>query len=384
MAWPFKKNKDDSSKRKKFSSLNQNKLGSKRLPKKLQKKVEPVKEEVPVEEEFEEFAEPVPFEEDFEENLEEFQESLMEDPTKINLDDEKEDLEDMEELEPMDDLGDLDDVDELSLDDEEKDEDEEVIPSNQRMGTMRIPRKAMVPPNPKGTVPMGALSGPAPALREDQKKLARALIAGGGITVEEIEAELDRSGKKEGVLGKALLNTGYAKLEKLYAALLSRYRIPRLNIQNTKIPRATIQLIPAHLAHEWRVIPIEKIGNILCVAMDNIYNEKSIVAVRHHTGCKIVVLQCSPEGMELTLKRYYPDPTPPKAQEEVALSSPSAPKTPSVQPSPSPSNGVVVRAIPLSQVPSCQPLQGRYFNVKDHWIHIHVKGERVVPEEAKL
>ena len=63
-------------------------------------------------------------------------------------------------------------------------------------------------------------------LPPDKLEIGRALLAGGPITQERLERELQRSNKTESVLGKALLQSGFPREEEIAALLLQRLRIP--------------------------------------------------------------------------------------------------------------------------------------------------------------
>lgn len=393
MVWPFKKKPSPPSNRKrKFSGLSGNKFGK---PKDQgEEEEEYVDESANIEEDsFEEIPMNMPDDMDFDDEFD----SGEEIPMSIPLDDDDDD----------DDFDLDDEVDEINLDDEldrDSTDDEEVIPSSGGMGTMRMsktgggqPPAGMKRPTAPGAMAGG--SGPQRApLTEDQIKLGRALLAGGTLTKEEIQQELVSSGKKDGVLGKVLLNTGYVEEQKVIHTLLARYRIPRLNIQNTKIPNSTLDLINTDFAKKHRMIPIEKIGNIICVAMDNIHNSQALLELREATGYKVCVLQCSPEGMEFTLKRYYAQPRGPQTMGRVpapaapsagqpAPAAPTAPAAGGQQQAQEPAavaTAISITAVPLQQQVPGANFTGRNVDVMAQWFHIHLSGKPVVPEEAVL
>lgn len=174
------------------------------------------------------------------------------------------------------------------------------------------------------------------SLSADKRRLGLALLAGGPITHERLLLELDRSGKSSSVLGKALLQSNFAREEELLAVLVARVRIPKINVKNTKIPLDTIRLLPADVARRTKTLPIEKIGDILVVVSPDIGDETALTAVRQATGCLISPIQCAPEGFDEILEGYYerlgsappasPSPdlgAPAAAPEQVAASAPS-------------------------------------------------------------
>ncbi len=143
------------------------------------------------------------------------------------------------------------------------------------------------------------------ALSPDKRRMGLALLSAGPITQERLQAELDKSGKAGGVLGKALLASGFPKEEEILAALLARIRIPKINVKTTKIPLETIRLVPGDLARKAKVLPIEKIGDILVVVSPDIGDADMMFEVRRATGCLVAPIQCAPEGFDEVLDGYY-------------------------------------------------------------------------------
>jgi hypothetical protein len=193
--------------------------------------------------------------------------------------------------------------------------------------TMTVP----VAPDPevKGSRPGPAeLKAPMPlednamlaktTLSPEKRRLGRALLAGGPITHERLIEELERAGKGQSVLGKALLQSNFPKEDELLAVLIARVRIPKINVKNTKIPLETVKILPADIAKKTKMLPIEKLGDILVVVSPDISDENALAQVRRATGCLISPIQCAPEGFDEVLAGYYDrvaqsEPAPPAA-----------------------------------------------------------------------
>lgn len=143
------------------------------------------------------------------------------------------------------------------------------------------------------------------ALSPDKIRLGRALLAGGPITQERLMQELDKSGKSQSVLGKALLKSNFPKEEELLAALVASIRIPKINVRNTKIPLETIRVVPVDVARRWKLLPIERIGDILVIVSPGLGDEEALGAVRKATGCSVFPFQCDAEGFDDVLDGYY-------------------------------------------------------------------------------
>lgn len=144
----------------------------------------------------------------------------------------------------------------------------------------------------------------------DKLRIGRSLLAGGPVTQELLQAELDRQGKGASVLGKALLKAGFPREEDLIYPLLAKLRIPRINAKNTKIPLETVALLPESLATEHQLLPLDRMGNLLVVVTSDVGNDAGMATVRGHTGMTVFPIQSDPksctsdEFMEI-VRDYY-------------------------------------------------------------------------------
>lgn len=192
--------------------------------------------------------------------------------------------------------------------------------ASQRMGksALPMPPAPQAAPQPQAPPPVAPPPAEAPASApppardidttsiEGQRKLARVLLAAGALTREGLESELKAAGKVEGVLGKALLKAGYASEEALVGPLTGGYRLPKINIKNTKIPLDTIRLIPEEVARRHQVLPIERIGNLMVIVTPNVQDPAAIDAVRMAIGgLRVALIQCGPEGFLEVVDGYY-------------------------------------------------------------------------------
>jgi hypothetical protein len=143
------------------------------------------------------------------------------------------------------------------------------------------------------------------SLPPDKLAIGRALLAGGPITQEQLQRELEGSQKAGTVLGKALLQSGFPTDEEVVYPLLARLRIPKINARKTTIPLETIRLVPEEVARRHRILPLDQIGQILVVVMPDVGQEAGLAEVRRVTGLFVTPIQCTPEGFDEILTEYY-------------------------------------------------------------------------------
>ena len=143
------------------------------------------------------------------------------------------------------------------------------------------------------------------AIPEGKLHLAKALLAGGVMTRETVERELERSGKGSTRMGKALLACGFPSEDDLVAVIAKNIRIPNVRLQNLKAAPDVVSLIPRDLAEKFQVIAIEKIGDILVCVTTDIGNMEAFAAVRRETGCFMAPIRCAEDGFSDSLQRFY-------------------------------------------------------------------------------
>lgn len=102
-----------------------------------------------------------------------------------------------------------------------------------------------------------------------KKKLGILLAEEGVITKEQLEKSLNMQKETGDLLGRCLVKLGYATEEDIVNCIMVQYGFPYLPLANYTIDRAVLKLIPEEDARENEVMPVDKIGRILTVAMVN-------------------------------------------------------------------------------------------------------------------
>jgi type IV pilus assembly protein PilB len=90
---------------------------------------------------------------------------------------------------------------------------------------------------------------------------------------------------KEGTsLMQAIDSLSLLAEEKLLDGFSKYYKVPKANLPEMDIPRGIIDLIPKELAEKHRVVPIDRAGNNIIVAMSDPRNLDAIDAIRFSVG----------------------------------------------------------------------------------------------------
>jgi type IV pilus assembly protein PilB len=83
------------------------------------------------------------------------------------------------------------------------------------------------------------------------------------------------------------------------------YRVPRSNLGEMDVPRAIIDLIPKEMAQKHRVVPIDRAGNNIIVAMGDPRNLDAINAIRFSVGFFPKPVLASEVRLTEAIEKYY-------------------------------------------------------------------------------
>lgn len=136
------------------------------------------------------------------------------------------------------------------------------------------------------------------------------MLEAGEITRQQLDTALKTQEAKGGLIGEVLVGLGYLKEEDIARALTAQYGFPYLPLANYEINSEITGLIPQRVARQYLIMPIDKIGNNLTVAMSNPLNVQAIEDVELLTGCNVQVFVSTSSDIKAAIAKYYKDKEP--------------------------------------------------------------------------
>jgi type IV pilus assembly protein PilB len=131
------------------------------------------------------------------------------------------------------------------------------------------------------------------------------LVQGGIITAENFQKAEELATKDQCTLLYAIEKLSIVNEEQLLDAFSKYYRIPKTKIQEMDIPKSILDLLPKDLAVKHRVIPIDRAGNNIIVAMGDPRNLDAINAIRFSVGFFPKPVLASEARLTEALEKYY-------------------------------------------------------------------------------
>ena len=139
----------------------------------------------------------------------------------------------------------------------------------------------------------------------DRPLIGEILIKRRKITKEQLDAALDTQKKENGFIGEILVKLGYLDERDIVVALVVQCGLPYIAVNKYAIDPQIIKLVPKEIAARERLIPLDKIGDILSVVMTNPLNDAMKNNLEQLTHCKIATFISTKTEIEDAINRWY-------------------------------------------------------------------------------
>lgn len=139
-------------------------------------------------------------------------------------------------------------------------------------------------------------------------KIIEILVESKHLTKEKLKKALQIQKQRQIPLRQIFLEQGYITEEELLSILSEQLYIPTLHLTKYKLDPEILKLIPVHMARQYNIIPLSKMGNTLTVAMSDPLNIFALDDLKLFTGCNIdTVLSPENEILKVIDTQYRPE-----------------------------------------------------------------------------
>ena len=138
-------------------------------------------------------------------------------------------------------------------------------------------------------------------------RLGEILVRNSLITKEQLAAALDEQ-KSAGAgvrLGSILIKNGHITESDLTTFLSRQYGVPSINLAEFEVDAAVLKLIPPDIAQKYQIIPVNRAGSTLIIAMSDPSNILATDDIKFMTGYNIEVVVASESAIKSAIDKYY-------------------------------------------------------------------------------
>jgi len=136
-------------------------------------------------------------------------------------------------------------------------------------------------------------------------RLGDMLVKATLITKEQLQKALQQQETSGGRIGTNLVKLGFISEDDITSFLSRQYGVPSINLSHFEIDSAVIKLIPSEIAQKHQIIPINRTGNVLTVAMADPSNIFAIDDIKFMTGFKVEPVVAAETSIKNAINKHY-------------------------------------------------------------------------------
>src|ERR1700693_765941 len=139
-------------------------------------------------------------------------------------------------------------------------------------------------------------------------KLGDLLVKAKLVTPEQVEAALKSQRDEGGKFGEALIRIGAVSEQDITETLSQQFGVPSIDLAHFEIDPSVIKIVPGDVARKYGVLPVNKTGATLTIAMGGPTNVLAMGVVKFMTGYNAEPVVTSAVALRKAIDRHYGTP----------------------------------------------------------------------------
>src|SRR5688572_18983380 len=136
-------------------------------------------------------------------------------------------------------------------------------------------------------------------------RLGELILRAGLINEQQLQQALAEQKRTGGRLGSILVASGFVQEEDITELLSEQYGVPSINLSHFEIDMAVVKLVPAAVARKYFLIPINRTGSTLTIAIADPSNVSAIDDINFMTGYHVEPVVASEMAIREAIDKYY-------------------------------------------------------------------------------
>jgi type IV pilus assembly protein PilB len=136
-------------------------------------------------------------------------------------------------------------------------------------------------------------------------RLGELLTKASLISPDQLKEALKLQKETGGKLGETLIKLGFVAEEDITECLSQQFGVPSINLAHFEIDSSVIKLIPADVARKYNILPVNKTGATITIAMADPTNVFAMDDIKFMTGYNVEPVVASELGIKAAIDNYY-------------------------------------------------------------------------------
>ena len=136
-------------------------------------------------------------------------------------------------------------------------------------------------------------------------RLGELLTKASLITQDQLKDALKVQKESGAKLGETLIKLGFVSEEEITECLSQQFGVPSINLEHFEIDSSVIKLISAEVARKYNILPVNKTGATITIAMADPTNVFAMDDIKFMTGYNVEPVVASELGIKAAIDNYY-------------------------------------------------------------------------------
>ncbi len=136
-------------------------------------------------------------------------------------------------------------------------------------------------------------------------RLGELLTKASLISQDQLKDALKLQKETGGKLGETLIKLGFVSEEDITECLSQQFGVPSINLAHFEVDSGVIKLIPADVARKYNILPVNKTGATITIAMADPTNVFAMDDIKFMTGYNVEPVVASELGIKAAIDNYY-------------------------------------------------------------------------------
>jgi len=138
-------------------------------------------------------------------------------------------------------------------------------------------------------------------------RLGELLVGHNMITKDQLKQALAEQKSSGGQLrlGSILIRDGLITEDELTSFLSKQYGVPTVNLADHEVEPGVIKVIPSEIAHKYQIVPVNRAGSTLIIAMSDPSNIFAIDDIKFMTGYNVEVVVVPESAIKAAIDKFY-------------------------------------------------------------------------------
>ena len=175
--------------------------------------------------------------------------------------------------------------------------------------------------------------------RMTKKRLGELLRDEGLVNEAQIEEALGEQRKSGELLGEVLVRLGYVTETDIAQTIVTQFGLPYIAVKQYYLADEVIKLFPERLMRQHQFIPLDKIGNVITIAVGGLLNFDILSELESMASAKIQVFVSTWSEIKATIDERFKGTAKGKAAATGKAASKAAPPAAEADAAPAPAEG---------------------------------------------